>query len=92
MTGEQAPQWGVGSEMALPFEGPIWTSENQQKVWCNFLPGGCLVLVLWLYPPPHMPSRAMDIASVDHPLVLNSEFTFVRVCRDGVGLQGWLAS
>lgn len=31
MTGEQAPQWEVVSEMALPFEGPIWISENPQK-------------------------------------------------------------
>lgn len=31
MTGERALQWGVVSEMALPFEGPIWISENQQK-------------------------------------------------------------
>lgn len=31
MTGERAPQWGVASEMALPFEAPAWISENQQK-------------------------------------------------------------
>jgi len=31
VNGEQAPRWGVVSEMALLSEGPIWISENQQK-------------------------------------------------------------
>lgn len=30
-TGERARQWGAVSEMALPFEGPTWISENPQK-------------------------------------------------------------
>lgn len=64
-----------------PTEGMV-----QLSSWRVSCPGTLAV------PPPHMPSRAMNIASVDHPLVLNSGFTFVRVCGDGVGLQGWLAS
>lgn len=51
MTGERAPRWGVGSETALPSEGPTWTSENPQKVGRCFLPGGCLAGVRWLYAP-----------------------------------------